>query len=137
MEQLGPMRTDGECIFLLLFALNSRPSYTDDFTDPPCVWLLLTTLITSNPNPLRERTNGELRDDVHRFHGDHKLEKVVDVKLLINGALIARDPSNVETCDLTVPEKLAIKSEPRLGLFQQTKELKVVILTTACAAIIQ
>ncbi|GIC92847.1 uncharacterized protein Aud_009322 [Aspergillus udagawae] len=90
-----------------------------------------------NPNPLRERTNGELRDDVHRFHGDHKLEKVVDVKLLINGALIARDPSNVETCDLTVPEKLAIKSEPRLGLFQQTKELKVVILTTACAAIIQ
>jgi hypothetical protein len=137
MEQLGHMRTDGECIFLLLFELKSHSSYPDDFADTPYVCLLLTTLISSNPNPLRERTNGELRDDVHRFHGDHKLEDVVDVKLLINGALIARDPSNVETCDLTVPEKLAIKSEPRLGLFKQTKELKVVILTTACAAIIQ
>jgi hypothetical protein len=98
---------------------------------------LLITLISSNPNPLRERTNGELRDDVRRFYDDHELENVVDVKLLINGALIARDRSNVETCDLTIPEKIAIKDEPRLGLFQQTKELKVIILTTACAAIIQ
>ncbi|GES66614.1 MFS transporter [Aspergillus terreus] len=99
------------------------------------------------PNPLRERTREELIQDVHNFYDRHKLkddelkgvklQDVVDVDLLVKGALIARDPSAVETCGLTGPQKRAITSEPELGLFQQTKELKVIILTTACAAVIQ
>ncbi|EAU29577.1 predicted protein [Aspergillus terreus NIH2624] len=99
------------------------------------------------PNPLRERTREELIRDVHNFYDRHKLKNdelrgvelkdVVDVDLLVKGALIARDSAAVETCGLTGPQKLAITSEPELGLFQQTKELKVIILTTACAAIIQ
>lgn len=96
---------------------------------------------------MRERTREELIQDVHNFYDRHKLKSddlkgaelkdVVDVDLLVKGALIARDPAAVETCRLTGPQKLAITSEPVLGLFQQTKELKVIILTTACAAIIQ
>lgn len=96
---------------------------------------------------MRERTREELIRDVHNFYDRHKLKNdelrgvelkdVVDVDLLVKGALIARDPAAVETCGLTGPQKLAITSEPVLGLFQQTKELKVIILTTACAAIIQ
>ncbi|KAI9371095.1 hypothetical protein BJX61DRAFT_548546 [Aspergillus egyptiacus] len=88
-------------------------------------------------NPLRERTPLELEDDVRKFHRRVELEDVVDVELLVKGALIARDEANVESCSLSNPQKLAIKSEKSLGLFQQTKELKTTILTTACAAIIQ
>ncbi|KAF7164621.1 hypothetical protein CNMCM5623_009078 [Aspergillus felis] len=99
--------------------------------------MLTTSTIFSNPNPLRERTPGELKEDVRKFHRDHKLGPVVDLEVLIKGALIAQDATNIETCDLTAPEKLAIQSEAQSGFFQQTKELKVTILTTACAAVIQ
>jgi hypothetical protein len=74
---------------------------------------------------------------VRDFHQRQKLGKVVDVELLVKGALIARDPIYIRICDLTEPEKNALKSEATLGFFEQTKELKVSILTTACAAIIQ
>ncbi|KAL3494904.1 major facilitator superfamily domain-containing protein [Aspergillus germanicus] len=90
-----------------------------------------------NPNPLTERTASELEQDVRDFHERQKLSKVVDVELLVKGALIARDPIYIRICDLTEPEKNALESEETLGFFQQTKELKVSILTTACAAIIQ
>jgi hypothetical protein len=74
---------------------------------------------------------------VRDFHERQKLGKVVDVELLVKAALIARDPIYIRICDLTEPEKNALESEETLGFFQQTKELKVSILTTACAAIIQ
>ncbi|KAL5360152.1 hypothetical protein BJX96DRAFT_184377 [Aspergillus floccosus] len=88
-------------------------------------------------NPLRERTSEELTEDVHNFYNSHKLEDMVEVDLLVKGALIAQYSSAVETCGLTEPQRLAIRSERHLGLFEQTKELKVIIMTTACAAIIQ
>ncbi|KAJ0423941.1 major facilitator superfamily domain-containing protein [Aspergillus carlsbadensis] len=90
-----------------------------------------------NPNPLTERTASELEQDVRDFHERQELGKVVDVQLLVKGALIARDPIYIQICDLTEPERRALESEETLGFFQQTKELKVSILTTACAAIIQ
>lgn len=99
--------------------------------------IFLTTAVSSNPNPLRDRTPEELKGDVTWFHGNHELKEVVDLELLIKGALIAQDIANIETCGLSAPQKRAIKSETRLGFFQQTKELKTTILATACAAIIQ
>ncbi|KAL3455338.1 hypothetical protein BJX64DRAFT_297732 [Aspergillus heterothallicus] len=90
-----------------------------------------------NANPLRDRTAVELEADVRKFHETHKLAGVVDVELLVKGALIARDRVYINICALTAPEKLALVSEEKLGFFQQTKELKVSILMTACAAVIQ
>ncbi|KAL2844547.1 MFS transporter [Aspergillus pseudoustus] len=90
-----------------------------------------------NPNPLTERTASELEGDVREFHRRQELGDVVDVELLVKGALISRDEIYIEICNLTEPERRALKSEAKLGFFQQTKELKVSILTTACAAIIQ
>ena len=102
------------------------------------ICIFLTTAISSNPNPLRDRTPEELKEDVRGFyHRNDELQDVVDVDLLINGALIAQDLANLEACDLSAPQKRAIELEKTLGFFQQTKELKTTILTTACAAIIQ
>ncbi|KAL4747487.1 hypothetical protein BDW72DRAFT_209619 [Aspergillus terricola var. indicus] len=93
--------------------------------------------ICSNPNPLTERTASELEQDVRDFHRRKELSSVVDVELLVKAALIARDRIYMQICSLTEPEKRALESEEKLGFFQQTKELKVSIMTTACAAIIQ
>ncbi|KAF9892110.1 hypothetical protein FE257_002516 [Aspergillus nanangensis] len=96
-----------------------------------------TEAIRHHRNPLRERTPEELEDDVTKFHHRNQLEDAVDVALLIKGARIAQDPRNLSVCQLTSAEKKAIETERKLGFFQQTKDLKVTILTTACAAIIQ
>ncbi|KAF7596889.1 hypothetical protein BBP40_011934 [Aspergillus hancockii] len=89
-------------------------------------------------NPLRLRTPDELEDDVRKFHKRVKLEDVVDVELLIKGARIAYDPGNYENVPgMTPAEKKAIHDERKSGFLQTSKDLKVTILTTACAAITQ
>jgi hypothetical protein len=86
---------------------------------------------------LRERSHKELQEDVRKFHSRHKLENVVDVDVLIKGALIAQYPTYVRDPNVTELERNAINAEARSKIFQQTKEMNVTILTTACAAIIQ
>ncbi|KAL4888297.1 MFS transporter [Aspergillus ambiguus] len=76
-------------------------------------------------------------DDVCNFHRRHKLGNVVDVDVLAKGALIAQYPTNIHNPDVTALEKSAIESEAKSTIFHQTKEMNVIILTTACAAIIQ
>ncbi|KAE8386827.1 MFS transporter [Aspergillus alliaceus] len=88
-------------------------------------------------NPLRMRTPDELEDDVRRFHNRVGLEHVVNLEVLIKGARIAQDRDSREILGLTGAEKKAIDDEEESGFFQQSKELKVTILTTACAAITQ
>ncbi|KAB8075213.1 hypothetical protein BDV29DRAFT_190429 [Aspergillus leporis] len=89
-------------------------------------------------NPLRLRVPDELEDDVRNFHKRVKLEGVVDVELLIRGARIAQDLENFENVpNITLAEKKAIMDERKGGFLQQSKDLKVTILTTACAAITQ
>ncbi|KAI9792520.1 MAG: hypothetical protein M1816_002040 [Peltula sp. TS41687] len=92
-------------------------------------------------NPLLHRNYDELESDVRDFHIRHELRGTVDVEVLIRGARVARDPRN-NTSGETVPgmtavEAAALKREKESGFLQQTKELKVTILTTAFAAIVQ
>lgn len=82
----------------------------------------------------------ELDQDVENFHRRQKLAVVVDLRTLIRGARIAQNPGNarMETVPgLTKAEESALDQEKSSNFFQQTKQLKVTILTTACAAIIQ
>lgn len=66
---------------------------------------------------------------------------VVDVQVLIRGARVARDPRNNTSAEtvsgMTGVEEDALRREKTSGPWQQTKELKVTILTTACAAVVQ
>ncbi|KAI9040381.1 uncharacterized protein KD926_008338 [Aspergillus affinis] len=78
----------------------------------------------------------ELKDDVQRLYDHHKeLSDVVDVNLLLKGAQVAREGSGAS--GLTAAEKQAVENEDQLTFLDQTKDLKVTILTTACAAITQ
>lgn len=68
------------------------------------------------------------------------LGSTVDLGVLIRGARIARDPRNLS--EIAVPgvtpaELNVIEQEENSNFFQQTKQLKVTIMATACAAIIQ
>ncbi|OGM51380.1 MFS transporter [Aspergillus bombycis] len=88
-------------------------------------------------NPLLLRTPDELEEDVRKFYDRNHLQDVIDVELLVKGARIAQEPDNLYTLELTPAEFKAIKDEKESGFWQQSKDLKVTILTTACAAITQ
>lgn len=67
-----------------------------------------------------------------------KLENVVDKEVFLRGARLAQNPNNrLGIPGLTKVEKDALRLELNSSLFQQTKDLKVTILVTACAAITQ
>ncbi|PYH93161.1 MFS transporter [Aspergillus ellipticus CBS 707.79] len=88
-------------------------------------------------NPLWNRMPDELEKDVRGFHKRVDLQDVVDVNLLIRGARIAQEPTNLAILGITLAEQNALKAEKHSGFFQQTKDLKITILTAACAAITQ
>lgn len=74
---------------------------------------------------------------MYKFYDRNNLKDVVDLELLVKGARIAQEPDNLYTLSLTPAEFKAIKDEKESGFWQQSKDLKVTILTTACAAITQ
>ncbi|KAI9854474.1 MAG: hypothetical protein M1813_000990 [Trichoglossum hirsutum] len=89
-------------------------------------------------NPLLYLTPDELNDSVERFHDRHGLASVVSLDVLKRGARVAQDPSLYRTIEgITPPELDALQREKALSFMQQTRELKVTIMTTACAAIVQ
>lgn len=91
-------------------------------------------------NPLTNRTPDELDQDVEKFHERQELGNTVDLSTLVKGARIARDPRNLSehaVPGITPAERSAIERERESNFFQQSKPLKVTILTTACAAVIQ
>ncbi|KAL2841757.1 hypothetical protein BJY01DRAFT_236277 [Aspergillus pseudoustus] len=98
-----------------------------------------TTIYTErrNPNPLAERLPRELKEDVRMFHRRHMLEAVVDVETLVKGALLAQDAARIETDEYSLLEKTAVRSEINAGFLNQTRELKISIVATACAASMQ
>ena len=74
------------------------------------------------------------------FHEDHKLAGVVDVELLRRGAQLARDRDGFmqeHEDDLSLIEKQALLKEKNPKLSEQTRELKVVLLTCCIGAIVQ
>ena len=58
--------------------------------------------------------------------------------MLIRGALAARDPRAIRKIQgITPGETQVLEDEKTWGFREQTEELKVAILVTACSAIIQ
>jgi hypothetical protein len=75
---------------------------------------------------------------VEEFYKDHKLEDVVDVELLKRGALLARDREEfMEDNILSSVERRALLREEKPKFWQQTRELKTVLLTCCIGAIVQ
>lgn len=75
---------------------------------------------------------------MEEFYDDHKLADVVDVKLLKRGALLARDRDEfMENRLLSSVERKALLKEDNPKFWQQTRELKAVLLTCCIGAIIQ
>ncbi|KAL4796063.1 hypothetical protein BDV19DRAFT_398528 [Aspergillus venezuelensis] len=102
--------------------------------------------IAEEEHPLRRRLPDEVVRDAtlfyHRQNVDgvmgHKMEDVVDLDVFLRGARLARNPLNTAGIPgLTKVEEEAHVSESRSGLSQLTKDLKVTILVTACAAMTQ
>ncbi|KAL4942533.1 major facilitator superfamily domain-containing protein [Aspergillus oleicola] len=103
-------------------------------------------MIAEEEHPLKRRLADEVVSDAALFFQrqnvegvmGHKLEDVVDQDVFLRGAQLARDPTNTAGIPgLTKVEKDAHESEGKSGLFQLTKDLKVTILVTACAAMTQ
>jgi hypothetical protein len=89
-------------------------------------------------NPLLYREPDDQDNDVKAFHQLHNLKDVVDIKLLIRGARLARDEGSFEASgDLSDIEKAALERERRARFWQQPKELRVVVLTCCLGAIVQ
>ncbi|PLN80584.1 and other transporter-domain-containing protein [Aspergillus taichungensis] len=84
---------------------------------------------------LRDRPPDELRRDVKKFHETYELEDVVSINTLQEGAKLGYE--NVNPNDRSGAMGDSIKGAEQPGFFHQTKGLRAVILTTACAAITQ
>ncbi|KAH0536661.1 hypothetical protein FGG08_006487 [Glutinoglossum americanum] len=77
--------------------------------------------------------------DVGRFYNrHHDLSSVVTLDVLKRGALVARNPNAFRAIGgITGPEVAALATEDDAGLMQLARGLKVTLMTTACAAIVQ
>ncbi|KAL4931546.1 uncharacterized protein BDV17DRAFT_288618 [Aspergillus undulatus] len=104
-------------------------------------------MITEEEHPLKSRLPDEVVGDATLFYQrqnregvkGRKLEDVVDLEVFLRGARLARDPTNLAgvRAGLTKVENDALDSERTASLFHLTKDLKVTILVTACAAMTQ
>ncbi|KAL4802307.1 hypothetical protein BDV18DRAFT_154357 [Aspergillus unguis] len=103
-------------------------------------------MVTEHDHPLSSRLPDEVVGDAAAFYDRQnsgnavgtKLENVVDKETFLRGAQLARDRTNeAGVPGLTKVEYDALRVERTSNLFQQTKDLKVTILVTACSAITQ
>ncbi|KAL4919762.1 hypothetical protein BDW62DRAFT_216674 [Aspergillus aurantiobrunneus] len=89
-------------------------------------------------HPLSLRLPDEVVGDATSFYERQNLENVVGKEVFLRGARLARDPNNkAGVPGLTKAENDTLNLEKTANLFKQTKDLKVTILVTACAAITQ
>jgi len=93
-------------------------------------------------NPLYYRDPEDILHDVEEFHGYHRLADVVDIGLLRRGAQLARDRDGFmqeqeRLNNLSPVEKSALLKEQNPKLSEQTRELKIVLLTCCIGAIVQ
>lgn len=72
---------------------------------------------------------------MERFHELYELENIVSVQTLQEGAKLGYDSINPN--DRSGPTDESVNGEEQPGFFHQTKGLRAIILTTACAAITQ
>ncbi|KAF2097111.1 hypothetical protein NA57DRAFT_77366 [Rhizodiscina lignyota] len=91
-------------------------------------------------NPLNYRDEEtELPQDVKRFFDDYGLQEVASEKLLLRGALLAQDEQRFKRGEYAPSqiESAALDREEDPKFSEQTKELKVILLTCCVAAVVQ
>lgn len=81
----------------------------------------------------------EVQDEnVRAIYDEHNLAETMSLELLLRGGRLARDEDLfLSEGDLSDSEKSAIRREKTSNLWQQSKELKVILLTCCLAAICQ
>ena len=87
----------------------------------------------ATPNPVEQ--------NARKFHHLANLAGIVEVKTMITAAKLAGDSTMVESLkdknEITEAQCNILKGEKKRKLWQQTKELRVTILVTAFAALMQ
>ncbi|KUJ16458.1 uncharacterized protein LY89DRAFT_558025, partial [Mollisia scopiformis] len=86
-------------------------------------------------------TDPEVQDDnVRKTHAAHNLANSISEELLVRGGRLARDEElflSADSSNVTDLERDALNREKTSSLWQQSKELKVILLTCCIAAIAQ
>jgi hypothetical protein len=89
-------------------------------------------------NPLQRVPEDELDHDIDEFHANYRLGRVVDVETLIHGAHLARDEdATIAEGILTEPEERALDRERRTRFWEESKELKIILLTCSVGSVVQ
>ena len=89
-------------------------------------------------NPLQRIEEAELDEDISAFHQDYGLAKVVDLDVLIRGGRLARgEEVFVAEESLSDVERAALQKEKVTRFWEESKELKVILLTCSVGAVVQ
>lgn len=89
-------------------------------------------------NPLQRIEEDELDDDISAFHRDYDLAEVVDVDVLIRGGRLARgEEVFVAEGSLSDVERAALQKEKSTRFWEESKELRVILLTCTVGAVVQ
>lgn len=89
-------------------------------------------------NPLQRVDKDDLDNDIYDFHEHYKLGRVVDVDTLIHGAHLARDEDATSAEGiLTEVEEQALAREKTTRFWEESKELKVILLTCCVGSVVQ
>ena len=81
-------------------------------------------------NPLRRIHEDDLDNDTRNFHRDEGLANIVDVDVLVRGGRLARDEeATIIEGGLNEVEIAALEREKVTKIWDESKELKVILLT--------
>lgn len=89
-------------------------------------------------NPLRRIAKPDLIEHVRDFYEENHLQDVVDIEVLIEGALLARDEDGYRIeYDVSEPQLKALDREKTSTIWEESRELKTILLTCFVASIVQ
>jgi hypothetical protein len=89
-------------------------------------------------NPLQRIEEDELDENLCDFHRDYGLAHVVDLDVLIRGGRLARgEEVFVAEGNLSDVERGALQKEKRTRFWEESKELRIILLTCTVGAVVQ
>ncbi|CAO1598709.1 hypothetical protein XANCAGTX0491_002469 [Xanthoria calcicola] len=93
-------------------------------------------------NPLRRVAEEHVVEWIKNFHGDNDLHCVIDVATLIRGARLARQEEIFRTKEiaegtLTEVEERALDKEKVTTIWNETRELKIILLICCLGSVLQ
>ena len=89
-------------------------------------------------NPLQRIDEDELDEDIELFHSENELGEVVDVDILIRGGRLARAEEIFKARgNLSDVENAALQKEKSTRFWEESKELRVILLACTMGSITQ